>query len=147
MEARYPSGSQVQAEARCPSEAKPSGSQAKWKPGVKGCKGIEFVKVQECKEGIEARYPSRSQVQAEVRCRSGRQMLVRKPVQVEAVDHADIEVSKSVKATCGSQSKWKLVQVEAGYGSVLVSLDHPGVLLIMFVCCWPCWHVADYAAV
>ena len=49
-EGKCPSGSQIQAEVRCPgvrcpSEAKPSGSQAKWEPAVKGCKGIEFVKV------------------------------------------------------------------------------------------------------
>ena len=46
-----PSGSQVRESVRCPSEAKSSESQAKWKPGVKGCGGIEFVKVQQC-EGV-----------------------------------------------------------------------------------------------
>ena len=32
-----------------------------------------------------------------------------------------------VRCPSGSLSKWKSVQVEAGYASVLVSLDHAGV--------------------
>ena len=79
-----PSGSQVQAEVRCPgvrcpSEAKPRGSKAKWKLGVKGCEGVGFVKVRECGGGV-ARKPGvqvlakskpKSDVQAEARYSCG----------------------------------------------------------------------------
>ena len=110
MEARCPSGSQAQVEAkskwkpsqvqaevrcsgvgcpgvrcsgvRCPSQAKPRGSKAKWKLGVKVCEGV----VRKCEAS-----------QAEVRCPSGSQ----------------------------SKCRW----------TMLVSLDHTGVLLIILVCC------------
>ena len=57
-------------------EAGPSGSQAKWKPGVKGREGIEFVKVQKCKGVVW-----KPDVQAEA---SRSQIFMWKPVQVEA---------------------------------------------------------------
>ena len=44
-------------EVRCPSGAKPSGSQARWKPGVTGCKGV----VRKPDVQVEAR-PSGSRV-------------------------------------------------------------------------------------
>ena len=68
-----PTGPYVRESVRCPSEAKPSGGQAKWKPGVKGCEGIEFMKVQKS-EGV-VRKPD---IQVEAKAK-------RKPdVQVEA---------------------------------------------------------------
>ena len=51
-----------------------------------------------------------------------------------------------VRCPSGSQSKWKLgMQVCRCRWTMLVSLGHTGVLLIMLACCWLCWHVADYA--
>ena len=44
----------------------------------------------------------------------------------------DVQVEASPS---GSQSKWKPGKVEAGYRSVLTSLDHTGVLLIVLACC------------
>ena len=75
-------------------------SQAKWKPGVKGCKGIEFVKVQECKEGVEVRCPG-------VRCPSEAKFKHKPGVQVEAKSKRKSDVRVRPKPSGSQISKRK----------------------------------------
>ena len=80
------------------SKWKPSSQMSQWKSSSSGSQ-IPRWKPNPSGSQMSKR---KSDVQAEVRCPSGRQMFVRKPVQAEAVDHTDVEVSKCVEAACGS---------------------------------------------
>ena len=88
---------------------------------MKGCKGIEFVKVQKCKGIVQkpdvqvvAKSKRKSDAQAEVRCSCGSQFKWKLGAEVcEAVVWKCEASPVEVRCPSGSESKWR-----AGYRSV-----------------------------